>query len=110
MYSALASIQFNLSESHRRFASAAGSQAARGLAERTAEWGGGDSLFQVALDDPAPRDASSQSRQHGDGAALHGSNGNHQPGIAWLDPAGVTIERCDQGLLRVTGAGRPSSP
>ena len=27
---------------------------------------------------------------------------NHEPGIAWLDPAGVTIEDGDHGLLQVT--------
>ena len=46
LYSTLASIQYNLSESRRRFESAAGGDAARDIAETAAEWGGGESLFQ----------------------------------------------------------------
>ena len=48
LYSTLASIQYNLSESRRRFESAAGGDAARGIAEAAAAWGGGESLFQAA--------------------------------------------------------------
>ena len=84
LYSTLASIQYNLSESHRRFESAAGSDAARGIAEAAAAWGGGDSLFQVAPANADVRDLI------------------HEPEIAWLDPAGVTIEDGDHGLLQVT--------
>ena len=39
LYSTLASIQYNLSESHRRFESAAGSDAARDIAEAAADMG-----------------------------------------------------------------------
>ena len=95
LYSTLASIQYNLSESRRRFESAAGSDAARGIAEAAAEWGGGESLFQAAL---ANAPCGTPSR-----AGLDAGDANHEPGIAWLDPAGVTIEDGDHGLLRVTG-------
>jgi ATP-binding cassette subfamily B protein len=84
LYSTLASIQYNLSESHRRFESATGSDAARGIAEAAAAWGGGDSLFQAAPANADVRDLI------------------HEPEIAWLDPAGVTIEDGDHGLLQVT--------
>ena len=50
VYSTLASIQYNLGEGRRRFESAAGCNAARGIAESAAEWGGGESLFQAAAD------------------------------------------------------------
>ena len=43
LYSNLASIQYNLSESHRRFESAASSAAALAIAEAAAAWGGVDS-------------------------------------------------------------------
>jgi ATP-binding cassette subfamily B protein len=95
LYSTLASIQYNLSESRRRFESAAGPDAARGVAEAAAEWGGGESLFQVALANAPPHDAAPE-------PALHAGDANHEPEIAWLDPANVTIEEGEHGLLRVT--------
>ncbi|MGA2254505.1 MAG: DUF1854 domain-containing protein [Thermoguttaceae bacterium] len=95
VYSTLASIQYNLSENHRRFESAAGSNAAEGIAEAVAEWGGGDSLFRAMPANAPPRDAVLES-------ALEVNNANHEPGIAWLDPTGVTIEDGGLGMLRVT--------
>ena len=95
LYSTLASIQYNLSESHRRFESAAGSDAARDIAEAAAEWGGGDSLFQAVPANAPARDAVLE-------PASDAGDANHEPEIAWLDPAGVTIEDGDHGLLRVT--------
>jgi ABC-type multidrug transport system ATPase subunit len=56
LYSTLASIQYNLSESRRRFESAVGGDAARGIAETAAAWGGGESLFQAVLPSAPARD------------------------------------------------------
>jgi ATP-binding cassette subfamily B protein len=95
LYSTLASIQYNLSESRRRFESAAGGDAARDIAETAAAWGGGESLFHAVLANAPARDAAAD-------PALHASEANHEPGIAGLDPASVTIEDGDHGLLRVT--------
>ena len=94
LYSTLASIQYNLSESRRRFESAAGGDAARGIAEANPEWSGGESLFQAPLANASACDAVRE-------PALDLSEANHEPGIVWLDPAGVTVEEGDHGLLRV---------
>ena len=95
LYSTLASIQFNLSESHRRFESAAGSDAARDIAKAATEWGGGDSLFQAVPANVPAQNAVLES-------ASDAGDANHEPQSAWLDPAGVTIEDGDHGLLWVT--------
>ena len=95
LYSTLASIQYNLGESRRRLESAAGGDAARGIAETAAEWGGGESLFQAALSNAPARDAAPE-------PVLDASDANREPGIAWLDPASATIEDGDHGMLRVT--------
>ena len=89
----LASIQYNLSESRRRFESAAGGDAAQGIAEAASEWGGGESLFQTAMADNSP-DAVAES-------TLPARDTNHDVEDAWLDPERVTIEDGDHGLLRV---------
>ena len=92
LYSTLASIQYNLSESHRRFESAAGSQAARGIAAAAAEWSGKESpttTMSTWCPQAAPANANV-------------GDATREPGIAWLDPAGVTIEDGDHGLLQVT--------
>ncbi len=94
LYSTLASIQYNLSESRRRFKSAAGGDAARGIAEANPEWGGGESLFQAPLANASPRNAVRE-------PVLNPREANHEPGIVWLDPASVTLEEGDHGLLRV---------
>ncbi len=94
LYSTLASIQYNLSENRRRFESAAGGDAARDIAEAAAESGGGESLFQEAPVNASSRAAILE-------PASDAGEANREPGIAWLDPAGATIESDDQGLLRV---------
>ena len=94
LYSALASIQFNLSESRRRFESAAGGNAALGIAEAPREWGGGDSLFHAAMGDAPPSDSFAES-------ASHSGDADREVKIVRLDPAGATIEDGDHGLLRV---------
>jgi ABC-type multidrug transport system ATPase subunit len=95
LYSTLASIQYNLSESRRRFESAAGGDATRGSAEADAEWGGGESLLQTALSDAPAPDAALEPAGDTGGAT-------HESGITWLDPASATIEDDDRGWLRVT--------
>ncbi|MGO9113039.1 MAG: DUF1854 domain-containing protein [Thermoguttaceae bacterium] len=90
LYSTLASIQYNLSESHRRFESAASSNGARGIAEAATAWGGEDS--------PTPSTGCPQAVP----ANSDVSDVIHEPELAWLDPPRVTIEDGDRGLLRVT--------
>ena len=96
LYSTLASIQYNLSESRRRFESAAGARRGaghRGSGRRVGRWGiavsGGAGQRSCRATLPAE-------------PASDAGDANHEPGIAWLDPAGVTIESGDHGLLRVT--------
>jgi ATP-binding cassette subfamily B protein len=102
LYSTLASIQYNLNEGRRRFESAAGGDAASGIAEAAAEWGDGESLFQAtAANVPAPDTVREP--------AANGRDANREPEIAWLDPAGVTIEDNGRGLLRVGGRQRNDS-
>ena len=94
LYSTLASIQYNLSESRRRFESAAGGDAARDIAETATAGGGGESLFQAVLANASAKETALE-------PALDDSDANRDSGIAWLDPASVTIEDGYHGLLRV---------
>jgi ABC-type multidrug transport system fused ATPase/permease subunit len=94
LYSTLASIQYNLSESRRRFESAAGGDAARDIVETAAERGSEEPLFQSVLANAPARNAAVE-------PALDASPADHEPRMAWLDPANVTIEDGDYGLLRV---------
>ena len=90
LYSTLASIQYNLSESHRRFESAASSDAALGIAEAAAACGGEDSsTTSTGCPQAAPAEADVRDEFY-------------EPEIAKLDPAGVTIEDSDHGMLQVT--------
>jgi hypothetical protein len=81
--------------------------AAQCLAEASGEFGDGESLFQAANAAPPPV-AHRMDFQSVDAAApaLDVADGNHQSGIAWLDPAGVTIQSGDRGLLRIGGRQR----
>lgn len=72
LYSTLAKIQYNLSESRRRFEAASDGNTAQGIAEAAVE------------------------------PALNANDADHDLGIAWIEPANVTIEDGDHGLLRVT--------
>jgi hypothetical protein len=98
LYSALASIQYNLGESRRRFASAAGhhsrmvDDAAQCIAEAS---GDGESLFQAA-NAPLPSAECRTGFQPVDAV-----DADPFPGIVWLDPADVAIQSGDDGLLRV---------
>ncbi len=90
LYSTLASIQYNLSESHRRLESAASSDAALGIAEAAAACGGEDSLT-TSRGCPQAAHAKADVRDE-----------FYEPEIAKLDPAGVTIEDGDHGMLQIT--------
>jgi ATP-binding cassette subfamily B protein len=94
LYSTLASIQYNLRESRRRFESAAGGAAAQGIAEAAGEWPGAESLFQTALAQAPEPNVASQ-------PAVEADSANHDRAVPWLDPAGVAIEDGQRGLLRV---------
>ncbi len=95
LYSTLASIQYNLGESRRRFESAAGHDSpmvddAESLFQPAPDAGGRIDFQSVDLATPACDSAPRIDLQS-------------VAAIAWLDPAGVTIQSGDHGLLRVGG-------